>query len=424
MVRAPDLFGPRLRALRVARELSLTEFARRLYYSKGYVSRIETGKARPSVEFARRCDMELDTDGALATLVVASAAQEPESEDDEDLLMAMAPDCVRPAVPVGPRNTVAGAAEVLAGRPPGTSPAEAGAEQLAYLTQLLATMRGLGQVARPETVLPVLAGQAQALRLLANRARGVDARGVVALFARTAEFAGWMAQEAGDDRTAMWWTGLAAGAADAVDDQHTATYALVRRASITLYRGDARATVALARQAQAGSGIAPRVRGLAAQREAQGHALAGDRSSCFRALDVARRHLLAADTVDDRAMVIGTSFVPDPVTAVTGWCLLDLGRPAEAVAVLDEQVARIAPGAFRARARFGVRLALAHAATGEVERACGVAGTMLEHATAIRSATVRADVARLSTTLRRFSRHPAVRAVAPALAVVLHPEAG
>ncbi|HYQ62434.1 helix-turn-helix transcriptional regulator [Actinophytocola sp.] len=423
MVRAPDLFGPRLRALRVARQLSLTEFARRLYYSKGYVSRIETGKARPSVEFARRCDMELDTDGALATLVAASAAQEPEPEpeDDEALLMTMAPDCVRP---VGPRNTVAGAAEVLAGRPPGTSSAETGAEQLTYLTQLLATMRGLGQVARPETVLPVLAGQAQALRLLANRARGVDARRVVALFARTAEFAGWMAQEAGDDRTAMWWTGLAAGAADAVDDQHTATYALVRRASITLYRGDARATVALARQAQAGSGIAPRVRGLAAQREAQGHALAGDRSSCLRALDVARRHLLAADTVDDRAMVIGTSFVLDPVTAVTGWCLLDLGRPAEAVAVLDEQVARIAPGAFRARARFGVRLALAHAATGEVERACGVAGTMLEHATAIRSATVRADVARLSTTLRRFSRHPAVRAVAPALAVVLHPEAG
>jgi transcriptional regulator with XRE-family HTH domain len=107
VVRASDLFGPRLRSLRVARALSLSEFARRLYYSKGYVSRIETGKARPSLEFARRCDAELGTGGALATLVVAtSAAQEPgpEREDDGVRLMAMAPDGAGPVVPVGPRN--------------------------------------------------------------------------------------------------------------------------------------------------------------------------------------------------------------------------------------------------------------------------------------------------------------------------------
>jgi transcriptional regulator with XRE-family HTH domain len=102
VVRASDLFGPRLRALRVARALSLSEFARRLYYSKGYVSRIETGKARPSLEFARRCDAELDTDGALATLVVATSTErEPEPEDDGGRLMALAPDGARADRPGG-----------------------------------------------------------------------------------------------------------------------------------------------------------------------------------------------------------------------------------------------------------------------------------------------------------------------------------
>lgn len=412
MVRTSDPFGPRLRALRVAKELSLSEFARRLYYSKGHVSRIETGKARPSVEFARRCDAELGTDGTLAALVPAASAEQ-----------EVAPE-PGPSVPWGQWPIPIGGAAALAGLVHGVWPVETDADQLAYLAQLLAAVRGLGQVARPEVVLPILVGQAQALRLLADRARGADAWEVATLFARTAEFAGWMAQEAGDDRTAIWWTERATHAAAAVGDRHTVTYALVRKALITLYQGDARATVALARQAQASAGLSPRVRGLAAQREAQGHALAGDHTACLRALDVARHNLVAAAAVDSPAPVIGTSFVPDPVAAVTGWCLVDLGRPAEAAAVLEREVARITPGAFRARARFGLRLALAHAAAGEVERACHLAATMLEHTATVRSATLRADLSRLAATLRRFAHHPDVRALAPALALALHPAAG
>jgi hypothetical protein len=298
----------------------------------------------------------------------------------------------------------------------------AGADQFEYYTRLLAIARGLGQVAQPGAVLPMLVGQAQALRLLSQQVRGKDARTVASLSARTAEFAGWMAQEAGDDRMATWWTGRAAHAAASGGDQQTATYASVRSALITMYQGDARSTISLARRAQATPGVSARVLSLAAQREAQGHALAGDHTACFRALDVARRHLDAATAADSSALIIGTSFVPDPVAAVTGWCLYDLGRPAEAAAVLEEEVARIEPGAFRARTRFGVRLALAYAAAGEVDRACAVAEPMLAHAAMISSATLRVDLRRLSTRLRQFSHHPAVRALTPTFAMALHPE--
>ncbi|MFD1051120.1 helix-turn-helix domain-containing protein, partial [Kibdelosporangium lantanae] len=66
-----ESFGPRLRALRVERGISLSELARRIYYSKGHVSRIETGAQQPSVEFVRKCDAELDAGGALVALVSA-----------------------------------------------------------------------------------------------------------------------------------------------------------------------------------------------------------------------------------------------------------------------------------------------------------------------------------------------------------------
>ena len=46
-------FGGKLRALREQRGLSVREFARTLGHSShAYVSRIETGKKKPSLEFA------------------------------------------------------------------------------------------------------------------------------------------------------------------------------------------------------------------------------------------------------------------------------------------------------------------------------------------------------------------------------------
>ncbi|MFZ3495115.1 helix-turn-helix domain-containing protein [Streptomyces sp. 5.8] len=67
-------FPAQLRRLRVQRGLSLGDLARRTHYSKGYLSKIETGAKPVTLEVARSCDRALAAEGELLRLV-------PESED-------------------------------------------------------------------------------------------------------------------------------------------------------------------------------------------------------------------------------------------------------------------------------------------------------------------------------------------------------
>jgi hypothetical protein len=64
---------------------------------------------------------------------------------------------------------------------------------------------------------------------------------------------------------------------------------------------------------------------------------------------------------------------------------------------------------------------LAHAASGEVEHACTIAGELLGVMPAVPSATVNSDVRRLAQELSRFRSSRAVRDLQPALARVLAP---
>jgi ATP/maltotriose-dependent transcriptional regulator MalT len=107
--------------------------------------------------------------------------------------------------------------------------------------------------------------------------------------------------------------------------------------------------------------------------------------------------------------VLGPASVPDDLSLVRGWSLFDLGRPGEAAEVLDRQLAMIPPAARRARARFGVRRALAHAQDGEVEQACEAARDVLPDVALVDSATIRLDLVELVRTLNRWHSHRTVR---------------
>ncbi|ATL69387.1 hypothetical protein CRH09_27590 [Nocardia terpenica] len=58
-------FGNELRTRRLAEGLSLGELAKILHYSKGHLSRIETGSKRASEDLARQCDRTLCAEGRL-----------------------------------------------------------------------------------------------------------------------------------------------------------------------------------------------------------------------------------------------------------------------------------------------------------------------------------------------------------------------
>nr|WP_240968974.1 helix-turn-helix transcriptional regulator [Streptomyces sp. HNM0575] len=417
-----------MRRIRLEAGLSIGQLSQRVHYSKAQLSKVERGLKTPSAELARLCDARLRADGELLSRLPerpAPAELPPahhEQDGEEVWLMHLSTDGSSWFRPMDRRQMVAagaaGAAAVM-GLGAGTAtavPAEAGDSALKTARSLFDQYRRLGQTSGPEVVLPALIAQTHSLRKLSARTGPRSRSAMLRLASRYAEYVGWLVQETGNDEGALWWTDRAVELASAGGDDDLAAYALVRRALVTFYRDDSRQTVELAQQAQH-DGLPPRIRGLAAQQEAQGHALAGDHSACMRKLEQARR-LLESDRPGN-APVIGTSNLPDPVSMISGWCLHDLGRPHEAAAVLDEQLGQVPDHALRARARYGTRRALAYATAGEVDHACALARELLDDADALDSATIRTDLRRLARTLARHGSNSAVRDLSPALAASL-----
>ncbi|WP_329283503.1 helix-turn-helix domain-containing protein [Streptomyces sp. NBC_01451] len=414
-------FGEELRKRRLEAGLSLTALSGAVHYSKAQLSKVERGIKAPSRDLVRLCDAALDANGALnalATPVVADTSAEPApgQVDEEDWVMQLSPDGANRFQPMGRREVMsAGVASLMTWRPDGTGPASpaSGAGMLEASRSLFTHYRKLGQTVEPGLLLPVLIAQTHTLRELSAQTDIGTRRQLLALGSRYAEYVGWLVQETGDERAALWWTQRAVDLAAAGGDEALAGYALVRRALVTLYRDDAEQTVDLARRAQS-SKLPPRIRGLAAQREAQGHALAGDLNACLRALERARILLALRDDGSDEP-VIGTMHLPDPVGMATGWCLVDLGRPREASEELDRQLALVGQDAVRTQVRYGVRRALAYASAGEIDHACALTASLLDGVAAVRSATVTTDLQRLARILARHANLPSVRQLGPRL---------
>ncbi|MFF2066025.1 helix-turn-helix domain-containing protein [Streptomyces sp. NPDC058200] len=417
MLEQPSTFGSELRRARLAAGMTLAELSSLVHYSKGQLSKVETGHKRPTSELARLCDAALDNSGALIALVPDRPRSEGPSPDARTTSSRWDPPRRRQVL-------TAGAASVLGVAVPNNQPPVASLADGTLLdasSALFDQFRRLGQTAPPGAVLPALAEQTRALRALAARSGPRTGHGLLTLSARYAEFAGWMAQEAGEEQAALRWTDYAVELGAASGDESLASYALVRRGLVAYYRGDAAGTVALAQGARSRR-LPRRILGLAAQREAQGHALAGDQAACLRELDRARG-LLAQGANDGAGPVLGTTHLTDPVAMITGWCLLDLGKPRQSAKILDEEIGRIPAKAMRTHARYGARRALAHALAGEIDHACELARGLLSAAHTVGSATIALDLRRLSRTLGRHPKNPAVQELAPLLAFALSPTA-
>ncbi|WP_205669111.1 helix-turn-helix domain-containing protein [Amycolatopsis suaedae] len=385
-----ESFGALLREYRDGAGMSLTELAKRVNYSKGYLSKIENGVKPPNAILARLCDSTLDAGGALVDAARSRRAA-PGEVDRRQVLAASAAAGI--ALASGPRPV----------------PDEG---VLAGLRTSFEQLRRLGTQTGPAVVLEPLVAQVRTVHGLAREIPEPTRSRLLLLAARIAEYTGWMSQEAGNEQGALWWTRYAAETAIAGGDRDIASYAYVREAGLALYRQDPVATVELARQAQrAGSA---RVLGLAARREAQGHALAGDRASCERALDRAAGFMESA-VVDTGAYPVLGSTAADPLELARGWALCDLGRAGEAAAVLDRELARVPATARRTRARFGARRSLAYALSGEIDQSCATLAETIDDADHVDSATVRTDLRELARCLGRWRGHHAVREIYPEL---------
>jgi transcriptional regulator with XRE-family HTH domain len=421
-------FGAELRFRRVEKGLSLAGLADSVNYSKSHLSKIESGAKAPSTALARQCDRVLGASGALARLVPprSTGGAAPLADAPRGVwTMWMAAD---------------GSGEFHA-FDPATPPASASARvmrwamnsvgdrgepvelDLAVFRSLLRELRTLGQSTDPAAVFQIAVSLTNVVSSLATNAPPASRAPAYQLAARFAEYSGWMAQETGDDAAAMWWTNHAVILAASGGDRQMESYALVRRAEIALYREDSVGVLALAHRAQE-NGAGKRVQAFAVQREAQGHALAGDELPCRRALERATALMDRADAEGDAGhadqSILGSATMSDPVAFVTGWCLQDLGHSGPAAEILAAEFDRIPAHAHRVRARYGARLALALASEQEIDRACTVSEAVIAAMKLVDSATVRTDIRHLVRSMNRRRRHPGVELILSGLASTLH----
>jgi tetratricopeptide (TPR) repeat protein len=382
-----ESFGDLLRRFRESRSMSLTDLANKINFSKGYLSRIETGGRRGNQTVAAICDRALDTGGALARHLQAA---------HQGRRGYRVP---RPRRPEYEPGSVA-----------------LNAADLDTAEGLFEHLRGMGRTTNSRLVLPGLVAYTRTL------IDGVPVRGPVVrrrhllLVARYAEFVGWMLQEAGATEQALRWTDRAVEFAAAADDRAMAAHAQVRRALFAMYRNDPTQTVDLAGAAVRAAGPWPRIHRAAWQRLAQGHALAGRAGPAEEALARAAALVVDEPTAPPPALVLGPAGPADSVTLTTAWCYTELGRWEEAAEMLCSALPRFPDASRRSRARYGVRAAYAQAMSGDPGVACQTLRSVLVDVVAVRSATVGQDLARLKSVLRRFPRHPDVIETAQPLA--------
>lgn len=92
----PESLGECLRRHRQAANLSLADLARRVNYSRGYLSKVETGRAPGNLALARRCDQALATGGVLAALVRHASPAAPPDPDSAGVPAPGRPTADRP----------------------------------------------------------------------------------------------------------------------------------------------------------------------------------------------------------------------------------------------------------------------------------------------------------------------------------------
>ncbi|MET7402761.1 helix-turn-helix transcriptional regulator [Dactylosporangium sp. NPDC005572] len=414
-----ELFGTQLRRRRESAGLSLRALAEKVHYDPGYVSKVETNRRNPSHDFVLRCDAVLGADGELVAAAGAPAGAAAG-------VLAGVPDGARG---LGAELTLRlrrdGGAEVDPGDGVPLAALDAGAsvavlqdpELAESFAGTLEQLRVQGQrmPSGPLLVSVVAQGQVAYAAALAGPGRRPE---YLLLAARFAEYAGWLAQEAGDHTAALLHTDRAERLALAAGDDDLVAYVWVRRAEMALYRRDSAqvldaATEALLRPASA------RVHALALHRQAQGYALTGALGRCADALG------RAAELMDTggraAAAPLGSSTVADLQAATAGWCYHDLGEPDRSAVLLQRAVAGIPATARRARGLFSARLALAHAVDGDFDRASEAGREALAAVRYTRSASTIGELRSLAGELLRHRRgSPAARQLHLELTDTLH----
>ena len=371
-------------ALRLALRMTCDEFAAHLGVSVRGVSKWE---ANPDTEVSLKTQQLLDTalklaaDDAQARFAQSQAeraAQHPKLDN--------APTIELP--PLRPQRVAPGMAASLA-------------EGLRYHYTA-------DNLLGPRTLLPVIQAQTDAIESLAQDASGQLLVDLLRVGAGYAEFAGWLAQDSGSPAVATEWYRRALELAEAAGDDRMAGFVLMRRSvqAIGARRGAQAAQLARAAQRN-GDPSTLRVRAIAAQMEAVGHAVDGSGSDADRALD--RVAHIVADSLTTE-LVIGDPSVGRYcdlglyLDITRAKCHLELQRGDAAVEAFAKVLDALPPEYHRDRGQYLGRLAQAYVLAGAPTEACAAAQDALAIAVGTGSSRTIRDLRTLMQQLQPWAK--------------------
>jgi transcriptional regulator with XRE-family HTH domain len=151
-----------------------------------------------------------------------------------------------------------------------------------------------------------------------------------------AEFAGWLYQDAGNERAADYWSDRALEWATTADDHLLTSYVLMRKSNQASGVGDVALTLDLAEAAlHKPDRLTPRARALGLRQSAHGYALAGDAAKCARALEAAAEEAARHEDHGDEERLLTGYCTPSFVEMEAADCWMTLGQPEKAIAIFE-----------------------------------------------------------------------------------------
>jgi transcriptional regulator with XRE-family HTH domain len=369
-------FSTELARLMGASGTGVRELARRSGYSAGYISRLRNGHQAPAEDTAALLDELLGAAGSLIT-----ATREREGTPRLDMNAAW-------------RAPVPARSPARAGLPGGLSPVE-------HLYRLRGALVDQDNLLGPGHVMPVLLDQITLIEQLRQSCGGTDARELLLLQAMYSEFAAWCAQDACDFRSAQFWLDRALELAHMTLDPVWPAYILARKAQLAGDMHDPVHAVGLAQAAVATArdGHAARLSAAASAYQAQGHAIAGDERASGAAIEAAARQAVLPD--EDPSVPWAPWLGPRYVAVHEARCASALGRHDRAAQIYAEAVSGIPDRMCRDRGVYVARMALAHAAAGELDAAAAAGLDALSVARATRSGRIVLELRRLDSAIAR-----------------------
>jgi len=325
--------GGRLAVLRDAAGLRQHELASKVGYGRSTIGNVEIGSQRVPRQFWLDCDDVLGTGGILTEHYDAIDAAERQAAKDQVLGL--------------------GDPDGAAGVDPAMS---------LHWIGMLNLLAGSHNMFGPRQVHNTVCRELAVIGRYRHEAIGDVKTGLLAVEARWAEFASWTADNVGDTGASTFWLERALALARKAGDAPMASYVFMRQAQQAADQLDGARATTLAATAAAAT-LTDRDRALCVVRQAQGHALRGDRDACSSALKAAHRLAVRAERVpiDDDPGTIGRHCTHAYIQAHEGYCLLRLGKGQQAARVLDA-VLKGWPADFRQdEALIRTWLAMSHA---------------------------------------------------------------